>query len=527
MKTIKLWGVMLALVLVGACTDDFEEINRDPNNPTEVPTSYLLTHAQRGLKNIFNTNGSLYAQLWAETQYTNTSRYETPDSDFSQYYRGSQPNTGTSLGGLSDLQEIIRLNTDEETMTEVQSFGSNSNQIAVARILKAWTFHQLTDIWGDIPYSEALQGREIFLPIYDHQKDIYPDLIKELDEATAQINTAETGVVGDVIYGGNMAKWKLFAQSLKMRIGMRMSAVAPEQAQAAITSALGSGVFTSNDDNAIFANLADAANDNTYFQHFLTRTDYAISNELEDYMSGNSDPRLPIYASPTGGTLAAYAKDASTDLAIAGMPYGVSAADAGSITNASISFPGATVRSATSPSLIMTYPEVLFIQAEAAARGWVGGNAQELYEQAIRASMEFWDAQAASTDFDAIYKEDIGEAVSGVKTSLQAQIAPEEIAAYLTQPGVAFNQATALQQIGEQKWVALYMQGLQAWAEWRRTGYPELAPAPAAVEGRAIPRRRAYAQIESDLNKANYDEAVARLSEGNTMESRMWWDVEN
>ena len=515
---------MVLLVLAGACTEDFDEINLDPNNATEVPTSYLFTQAERGLQEIFNTTGLLYAQMWAETQYTNTSRYETENMDFSQYYRGTQSSTGTGSGGLYDLQEIIRLNEDEESAERVATSGSNANQIAVARILKAWTFHQLTDIWGDIPYSEALQGRENFFPKYDSQQEIYFDLLKELDEATAQINTSEAGISGDVIYGGNMEKWKLFAQSLKMRIGMRMSKVAPEQAQAAITSALSAGVFTSNDDNAVFDNLSDAANDNQYFEHFLTRTDYAISNVLDEHMKDLNDPRLPIYASPTGGSLADYAKNSSTELAINGMPYGVASDVAGSITNASISFPGATVRSATSPSIMMTYSEVVFIQAEAAARGWTGGDAESLYEQGIKASMMFWDAQATTTDFDAIHTADIGQSVSGVKDELNALITEGEMASYLAQPGVAFNASTALQQIAEQKWLALYMQGLQAWSEWRRTGYPQLSPAPAAVEGRPIPRRRGYDQIEFDLNKANYEEAVGRLAEGNTVMSRMWWD---
>ncbi len=527
MKTFKIWGAIIVLVLAGACTEGFEEINQDPNNPTEVPTSYLFTHAERGLQEILNTSGLLYAQMWAETQYTNTSRYETVNLDFSRYYRGTQWEDGrTESGSLHDLQEIIRLNSDEETMAAMSVSGSNANQIAVARILKAWAFHQLTDIWGDIPYSEALQGRENFFPAYDRQEDIYADLINELDEAFAQINPSEPGVVGDIIYGGDMAKWQLFAQSLKMRIGMRMTKVAPDRAQAVVTSALNAGVFTSNADNATFDNLSDADNDNQYYQHFLTRTDYAISNVLDAYMTELNDPRLPIYASPTGGDLATYAGDPSTELTINGMPYGVAADIAGSITNDEISFPGATVRSATSPCLMMTYPEVLFLQAEAAARGWTGGDVQALYEQAVMASMDFWNEQLAATDFDAIYSADIGQTVSGVESVLEATITPDEVTSYLAQPGVVFNQATAMQQIAEQKWLALYMQGLQAWSEWRRTGYPELAPAPDAVEDRAIPRRRGYDQIEFDLNKANYDEAVSRLSNGNEMDSRMWWDVE-
>lgn len=517
MKNIKIYLLALTMLMVGACTEDFDSINNNPNSPTEVPPSYLLTHAQRGLREILNTTGLLYAQMWSETQYTNTSRYDVEPLDFSEYYRGTQLATATSNGGLYDLQEIIRLNTDEETRDASAAFGSNNNQIAIARILKAWTYHRLTDIWGDIPYSEALQGRGNFAPSYDEQSAIYADLITELDEATAQIEEGAAGVDGDVIYEGNMAKWKLFAQSLKLRIGIRMSEVAPDAAQAAITSALSQGVFTSNDDNAVFQNLSDAANDNQYYEHFLTRTDYAISNVMDDYMSAINDPRLNIYASPTGGSLEAFAADNSAELFVEGMPYGLSQDLAGSITNNSISFPGAAVRSATSPSLIMTYPEVLFIQAEAAARGWTGGDAGALYEQAITASMEFWNAQSAATDYASIY------GVSGIEQSFDVTITAEEIDAYLQQPAVAFTPANALQQIAEQKWVALYMQGLEAWSEWRRTGFPVLSPAPAAIDGRGIPLRRAYDQIEFDLNQVNYEAAIARQG-ANTMSTALWWD---
>jgi len=507
MNKVSFYLLFFALLWASACTDDFEEINTDPNSPTEVPTSYLLTNAQRDLSLVFNTTGLLYSQMWSETQYTNTSRYQDPEASFYAYYEE----------GLSDLQEIIALNTNEKTSAAATAYGSNNNQIAVARILKAWTFHRITDVWGAIPYSEALQGRENFLPAYDDQSVIYSDLIKELDEATAQIDGG-AGVEGDIIYAGNMENWKLFAQSLKLRIGIRMSEVAPEQSAAVIQDALSKGVFSSNAQNALFANLSDAANDNTYFQHFLTRTDYAISDVMVAYLEETGDPRLNIYASPTGGSLEAFAEDASAELVVVGMPYGVNQSTAGSITNNSISFPGATVRSATSSDLMMTYAEVLFIRAEAAARGWISEDAESLYEQAITASMEFWNQQSLQTDHSAIY------GVSGVENSFDVSIEEAEIQAFLQQPEIAFDAARALQQIGEQKWVALYMQGLESWSEWRRTGYPALAPAPDAVDGRPIPLRRAYDPEEEALNQTNYREAISRQGP-NTMDTPLWWDV--
>ncbi|MFP4342624.1 MAG: SusD/RagB family nutrient-binding outer membrane lipoprotein [Cyclobacteriaceae bacterium] len=237
-----------------------------------------------------------------------------------------------------------------------------------------------------------------------------------------------------------------------------------------------------------------------------------------EYLEESNDPRLNIYASPTGGTLEAFADDASAALQVVGMPYGVNQTEAGSITNNSISFPGATVRSAASPSPLMTYSEVLFIRAEAAARGWTSEDAKSLYEQAIAASMEYWTEQSAQTNHDNIYN------VSGLKASFDVEIDAGEMETFLQQPAIAYNASTALQQIAEQKWVSLYMQGLEAWSEWRRTGYPELLPARDAVDERGIPRRRAYTPDEESLNQSNYNDAISRQGP-NTMETRLWWDA--
>jgi len=473
MKTYLMKSVfaLLFISLFVGCTKDFEETNTDPNNVTTVPTSYLMTYAQRSiLSNRFNTTGLIYAQLFSETQYTNTSRYETDEASFNGYYTGP----------LANLQQIITLNTDEATKADAAASGANVNQIAAARILKVYTFQLITDMWGEIPYSEALLGLENFTPVYDTQDAIYADFVTELTEAAAQIDVNAAGLEGDIIFGGDMAAWKKFANSLKARVGIRMTEVDEAAAKSAVTSAL-AGAFESNADNALYAYLPDAANWNPYYDHFLTRTDYAISEPLVTYMEGLNDPRLPVYADPN---------DAGD---IVGMPFGLTNEDAGSITNAEISFPGIAVRSAESPGILLTYSEILFIKAEAAARGWISDDAATLYEEAITASMEFWGVAAA------------------------------DIATYLAQPEAAYDATNYKKSIGDQKWVSLYMDGQEAWSEWRRLDYPELVAAPAAVEGKDIPRRRAYTQNEYDLNKVNVEAAVARQGK-DVMSTRVWWD---
>lgn len=467
-----------AMVFVlGACTGDFEEMNIDPNNASSVPTAYLMTQAQRSA--IGEINGSLspfmaalYCQHWAETQYTSTSRYEAEIRSFNSFYYSS----------LADFQEIIRLNTDEATKVDMQASGPNHNQIAVARIMKAYEFQNITDTWGDVPYSEALQGRGDFTPAYDAQKDIYADLVKEVKEAVAQIEVGKP-IEGDLIFGGTeykgiqMAMWKKFGNALLMRMGLRMSEVDAAAAKSAIEAGM-AGAIASNADNALFPYLPDANNWNPIYNHFVTRTDYAVSDIMVDVMKGLSDPRLEVYADP----------NASGE--IVGMPYGVSDAIAGSVTNASISFPGAAVRGSESKGLIMTYAEVLFIKAEAAAKGLISGDAKALYEEAIAASFEQWGVDMPAD--------------------------------YLTQADVAYDSANPVKSIINQKWIALYMQGMEGWSDFRRTGYPELDPAPAAVAGRSIPNRRAYTNDEYSLNEDNVVAAVARQG-ADDMATKMWW----
>jgi len=362
--------------------------------------------------------------------------------------------------------------------------GSNENQVAICRILKVLVFQIITDIWGEIPYYDALKGRENFSPRYDPQDEIYEDMVKELTEAAEQIDLNAPGMEGDIIYGGDMTAWKLFANSLKMRVGIRMTEANPSLAGDAIESAFENGVFLSNSDNALYPYLADANNYNPFYAFYLSYTDFAISNILVDFMTPLNDPRLPIYADPAPATNT-----------IIGMPYGVSNAIASSIPIEEISLPGQAVRQATTKGIIMTYSEVLFIMSEAVQRGWnVGGEtAESLYQQAITASMEYWGVD------------------------------PLDISTYLANPSVAYDPNNYKKSIGEQKWISLYMNGIESWSEWRRLDYPQLQPAPDAVMGRDIPRRKAYAKSEYDLNGAHVLEAINRQGP-DEMETRIWWD---
>jgi hypothetical protein len=492
----KIFVPLLSLIMVmSACDQDFEEMNVDPNNPAEVPPTALLTNAQHQMiRNIWDQwfsgrFGMLYAQYWAQNEYTDESRYLLREGTNNNYW-------GTFYRALNNLEEIIRLNdaADPADLTEEQLLQAD-NQRAVARILQVWMFQILTDIYGPVPYSEALQGSENISPRYDLQEDIYTGLIEDLNMAISEINVDAPSFGGaDIIYGGDMSQWLKFANSLKMRVGIRMADVNESAARQAVESAY-QGAFESIEDAALFRFGEVDPNNNPINQAYITRRDFAVSENLIDYLLETDDPRLPYYADP------------NQNGEFVGLTYGLTQGEAGSIPTAAVSLPSELVRGATTPGIYMEYSEVLFILAEAAARGWnVGGTATEYYEQAIEASVQFWASLAGETVED----EEIQDLIAEVPL-----------------PGNTWNDAVE-NQLGRQKWVALYMQGLQGWFEWRRLDFEDIITPPAAgslVEGVEISTRYTYPLEEQSLNNANWAEAVQGLEGGDVQSTRVWWDV--
>jgi hypothetical protein len=401
---------LIAMVLLVSC-NDFGNLNVDPNNPSQVRTELLLTNAQRSISSVSGAViGNLWVQYLAETQYDDDSRYSTTTFNFNGWYTGP----------LMDLQTIIDLNTNEETRDDALSGGSNNNQLAVARILRAYFFHAITDRWGMLPYSESLQGSSNFSPAYDSQEEIYLDLLNELKEAVNQIDGGQ-GVRGDVIFNGDMVKWAEFANSLRARVALRMAdSNQSDFAASEFADAVNGGLIT---ENVMYPYLAEAANQNPWFARFITRTDFAISDVLADYMKDLNDYRVLRYADPapdfyTDG------EDITFDN-IMGMPY--STENPGDITNASISFPGQAIRAQDAPLPIITVSELYFAKAEAVERGWISGSAEDFYLEAIEASWRQWD----------VYDE-------------------SNLADFISQPEVTYNSANWQEVIGTQKWVALF-----------------------------------------------------------------------
>jgi hypothetical protein len=341
----------------------------------------------------------------------------------------------------------------------------------------------ITDLWGDAGYSEALRGRDsrpdMTVP-YDAQPAIYDGILKELQTAASMIEPNGAKIVrGDLLYRGDMAGWRLFANSLRLRAAMRLSEVEPSRAAAEFTSALAGGVFTSNTHNAVLKFVDNGIDVHPIFAYERTRNDHSISTTLVDTLKALSDPRLPFYAR------------ANSSGEYIGTPNGSFAERPLS----TISRIGTYFARADAPAVIMAYSEVLLLRAEAAQRGWVAGDPGELYRQGITAAMA------------------------------QLGIPQAAITAYLAEPRVQYlGGQPGLEQIWLQKWISLYGNGPEAYAEWRRTGVPHLVAGPDALNDGLIPVRLQYPEREHALNRLEVEAAIARQG-GATMNSRVWWDV--
>ena len=477
-------GLIGALAFTG-CRKDFEEINTNPNEPTAVAPGFLLTNAQKSIMDrVYDSFwGSRRAmqtsQYWSSNQYSNESRYQyretTANGAWASFYAGP----------LQDLQTIIDLNT--ESPDDYAGYGDNANQIAVAQLLQAWTYQHLTDAFGAIPMSEALLGGLNTTPAYDSQEDVYNSLLSSIDGALSGMNLSGAGPQGDQVYGGDMAMWAKFGNSLKLRVAMRMADASPATAQAAAEAALASGtLIAGNADNALFSYLSGAPNNNPINEDAKTRNDFAASNTMVDYLASLNDPRMGVYYSATV---------ASGEYI--GEVYGLDEANAALTPDDAVSQRGAAILAADLPGIYFDAAQTHFLAAEAAERGWTSIlSAEEHYNTAISLNMNFW----------------------GIADDAA-------IADYLAQDAVAYGTAEGAwnEKIGRQKWVALYMQGYEGWAEYRRLDFGLLQPcADGALQGDgSVPARFEYPIDEQTLNNTSWAEAPGAGS----WNDKLWWDV--
>lgn len=494
--------ITLSLVLTGVVLSgckkfgDFGDMNIDPTQVPVPSTKSLFTNSLQALSGSVTTTtgqaqslpalvigsniGFIWAQHMSEGPYLTSSNYgdAAAGQSYWAYYTGA----------LINLQKIIDSNNQGGLEAEVTANGSKNNQLAAARILKAFIFWKLTDRWGDLPYEEALKGAAILTPKYQKQELIYTDLFKELKEASAQID-AGLGMQGDILLGGDMAMWKKFAATQRLFMALRLSKLYPAAGGLAATefNAALPDVIAQGEDIAYKYLAGDPINYNPWYTNYsiANRNDFAVSEPLVRYMTANAsgtDPRLPVFAEtlPNG--------------TIRGLEYG-------RVTQVNIpnvySRLGTEFRQQDSPGYWLTFAQVAFAKAEAAKLGWIAGGdgaAKTFYDQGIDASLELYGVS------DPTFK---------------------------NQTGIAYLPATAIQQISTQRWIHLFLNGWEAWSEWRRTGFPALAPGPGSTNsGGGIPRRQAYPVADKTSNKINYEAVIAQQGPDN-INTRMWWDKPN
>ncbi|MFL5619512.1 MAG: SusD/RagB family nutrient-binding outer membrane lipoprotein [Gemmatimonadaceae bacterium] len=490
--------------LVACDNDKLTQVNVNPNQPEQVQSQQLFTNATlSAMGNLRGSSfehglGSLWVQHYAEIQYAeadvNNPRGSTVEGLWNTLYSGA----------LQDYTQIL-----------TQS-ASSPSIVGPTLTMRAFLVEEMTDLWGDMPFTEASKGSANLTPKYDTQQVIYDSLFASLTQA-ASITTGAGDVLlaADPVYGqttgitatAQAAKWVKLANSLHARAALRISNpnADPTKGKAELTKALSdlTKVFQSNADNAYIA-WPGGTITNPLCGNWVgcagTRDDQRISQRFVDTLKVTGDPRLAKYAAPTAASQAAGATPC--DSTYRGFPNGISEAGKATLPKntctgktmglADFSRPTLTIRGQTSPSFIMTYSELLFIRAEAAQRNLVPGDAKSLYEQAITASMQQWGVTAP------------------------------EIAAYLAKPSVVYNPAIGMKQIAYEKWVSLFNLENEAYAEWRRLDYPVLKPGPNAVTN-TVPTRLPYPAIENSLNSENL--AAASTAQGSVdITGKVWWD---
>lgn len=516
-KILVIASLSIAVFSVSSCKKDFGTTNIDPNAPITPYTAGLLTNTISGIgSNLawdqggFSTQQGLYAQYFSETQYTETSNYAKPNNNWDGYYAGP----------IKDLQVIIDYNNDPATASIAAVYGTNSNQIAIARILKAWYFWFLTDTYGDIPYKGIFNLANSGEVPFTSQSEIYDSLFAELDGAVNQFDDATgTLVQGDILFNpgsvsSQVASWRHLANSLRALMALRLSKVDAAKGKTQFNAALDApgGVLSEGENvNLVYP----GGNFPSPFYNYINvtkRDDYGISDVLVNYMSHESDDRLFVFA-----------RNVASNLGVTGFPYGLTRDEAIAFANSNTGWSrpvgssttiftdGTSFITETAPVTLIGASEVFLARAEAAHLGWTDEDVEEMYYTGIKESFKQWD----------IYAGNIQPAYGG------GFMNGDDYEYYIGQDDIALTGgASDYEKIGTQEWLAHYPKGWLGWADWRRTGFPDLQASPNSTY-KKIPLRIPYGQTEYSLDPKNV-EAAAQSYTGadgtNSMYAPLWWD---
>lgn len=497
MKKLRLYilPIFVCIFAVSSCDSvDFGDINEDDDAPQEANAEGLMAGA---MNDFFTLGGSahitpqLYVQWQTQSVYTQAMRYSDSPSPWSPYYSGI-------LSNFDQIKELTSGEVDPLTL----DYGAAENQYGVSLIMSGLIWKRITDTWGPAPFEEALGAEDNKSPAYTDQETIYKSVVDSIKAGRDMLDSAEQGPTGDVLYGGDVVKWQKFANSLLLSMALQMSDVDETYAEQQFNDALNhsAGVVETIVDEAWYEHANASGAQNPYAAVYRG-ADYNISEPFTralhgtaqdsaiSYSNDSRDDRINIFSSDPDET---------------GAPYGTD--------NSGLSGPSVSdaIWASDAPLPHMTAAYTYLNRAEAAELGWTNENAEDMLTTGVEMSYATLDEHY-----------DDGDPASGTLQSDGSTFANERLADAAADPDVTLRQV-----IAEEKWVALFTQGFFAWAEWRRTGYPELVPAPDATNDGDIPRRYVYPSTESGVNTSNYEEGVSMLTpaeDNNT--SRFWWDL--
>lgn len=475
MKSTIIKYFFIPLLWIGCTADD---VNDDPNTTYNTVPETLVTYAQKELSDYVNTpnvnenNFRLTMQYWQESIYVNESNY-----NFTSRNVSNNVWTDTYVNVLNNLNKAKTLIEEyQPKATEVNSWPTKKkNQLAIIDLLSVYTFQLLVDTYGNIPYSQSLNNDQYPLPVYDDAAGIYADLILRTKTALGNIQNGGTFGNGDIIYNGDLTLWKKFGNSLLLKLGISLSDVNASLAQSTINEAISGGVITDGSESCVFRYLADSPNFSPVYEN-MDRDDFFAGKPVIDFMNSSNDARISKYFQDVNGVYIGQVIGQGGDFA-------------------DFSAPGEFAYDPTTPGNLITYTEVAFYLAEAAARFGIGGNAETLYNEAITASFLEWGL-----------------------TSADAQN-------YLT--NYPYDSTNWKKSIGEQAWIAMYNQPLVSWNFYRRLDYPLLQAPPTAIanaEGK-VPVRMQYPTLEATTNGTNYSNAASAIG-GDRLTTKIFWDIQ-
>lgn len=504
-KIINYFFISTALILLStSCEKGFDNLNTNRVNPTQIDPLYQLNNAVVNVS--FPGNSSLAYDVGIVQQIISPNDGVLNGANFNSDNRGN-----TQVIWQNYYRNVIRNTNDVLVNTAAAPDRGNLRQMA--RILQAYAYMVLTDEYGDIPYTEGGKGYtdQNFFPKYDAQEQIYTDIIKELTEAAAALNTGGKLETGDVLYAGNIGQWKKFAYSLLLRAGMRLSKANATKAQATVQAAFTGGPILINADNAFVRHDANYQNQIGGTLNSTEASNFYLTKPFVDSLKNRNDPRLGAIAvryqgATSGGTQTAGSRTIDPAQQF-GLPVGFNNASANayavSVGRASFyDFSQADrtrIAKTTAPCFLVTAAQTQLLLAEARERGWItAGTVKGYYDAGVTLHME----QMASYD-------------------VASTIGATAITNYLT--ANPFEPARALEQIGTQYWIASFLNGPEAFANYRRTGFPALAPNPYPAKEVAAIKRLTYPNSEQSVNTANFTEAIARQG-ADKLDTRVWWD---